>query len=434
MRNNKRRVVITGIGIIGPLGLTTDQFWKNCLSSTSAVTPIPSHWYDYSNFESGIWAPLPSFNISDLGITRKESLQLDLNEQLALAATLQAIKNADISIVSNASKNGTLSLSNIESSRTGVIIGTGAGGITSLITAQAIHTGTPLNNYSGLNRFNPFVSSMMMPNACSSSIGIKFNLTGLNRTVCSACSSGTSAIGYAFKAIEQGDIDCAICGATEFLGDHFGAVFRSFDEAKTLVKGKDPASNSPFDLNRSGFLFSEGGAAILFLEDLAHALSRKSNILAEIIGFAERFDPFNMMFMEPNGKIIEEMIYDALDEADTHATQIDYINAHGTGTVVNDEIESMLIENIFGTSVWVNSTKSLTGHTLGACGAIEAAVTALSLHSGKIHPCHNLKTPLRNLNFPLKTICYPLEKAISESFAFGGHNSALVLNKYREQP
>lgn len=432
---NKRRVFITGIGMIGPLGENTKIFWQNCFNSFNVATPIPSHWNDYADYESGIWAPLPSINLATYGITRLDQIQLDICEQLAIASSLQALTDTGLSIKSSGAKKNTYTLSEINASRTGVIIGTGAGGITSLISAQASHFFSNQKSEIDrpIHRFNPFVASMMMPNACSSAVGARFCLTGLNRTVCSACSSGTTALGYAFKAIQQGIIDCALSGATEYLGDQFGGIFRSFDSAKTLLKGNDNSSNCPFDMKRNGFLFSEGGAAVLFLEEASHALSRNAPVIAEIIGFAERFDPYGSMTLEPQGHLIEEMLYEALDDAKVNSSEIDYINAHGTGTIVNDEVESMIIEKIFGNKVLVNSSKSLTGHTIGACGAIEAAITALSLNRSKIHPCLNLINPIRPLNFPRKTVSLPIKFALSESFAFGGHNSVLVFKRYTKE-
>ena len=429
---SRRRVVVTGIGLIGPAGATTRHFWQNCLNSSTCARPVPEQWLAYATYASQIWAPLPEISFSEYGFTKTDLLQLDMVELLALAGSFQALRSAQISPQLRDSKKNIYVLSELDSSRTAVVIGTGAGGITSLITSQASHFMVPKHQSTSPYRFNPFVVSMMMPNSCSSTIGIRFSLTGMNTTVCSACSSGTAAIGHAFRAIVDGKMDCALCGGAEYLGDEFGGVFRAFDSAGALVKGSSPDAYSPFDKDRNGFLFAQGGAGILFIEEEKHALERNAPILAELRGYAENFDPFSSMSMEPEGRRIEEMIQEALESSSLKPAQINYINAHGTGTIANDEIESAVIERIFGQHPWVNSSKSIVGHTLGACGGIEAGITVLSLHQKKIHPCKNLKKPVRALRFPSKAIETDLQYALSQSFAFGGHNAVLALNRYQQ--
>lgn len=451
MKNSAARdVVITGIGMITPLGNSTDSTWKNLLNLASCVKPIRDHWKSYSAYGSGIWAPLPEIDFGACGIGRKEKLQLDPVQLLGLAAVHQALTHAGFSFYTG--DKGKESVRDLDSSRTGVFMGTGSGGISSLISAQANHTFSPVKkNLEAItvpieeqldrikvigqlmqapSRYNPFVVSMMMPNAVSSSIGIRYGLTGHNETCCVACASGTAAVGHAYRAVKNGDLDCALSGGAEFLGDPYGGVFRSFDAAGTLVKGDTPQAHCPFDQNRSGFLFSEGGAAVLVLESLEHARSRKAEILAKITGYGEKFDPYSSMNMEPGGTCIEEMVRGVMDQAHISPSDVDYINSHGTGTVVNDEVEASVIERIFGTATHVNSTKSLLGHTLGACGAIEAAVAALSIIEGHVHGMPFLNTPVRNLNFIKKSGKLSVKRALSQSFAFGGHNAALLLERY----
>jgi 3-oxoacyl-[acyl-carrier-protein] synthase II len=272
---------------------------------------------------------------------------------------------------------------------------------------------------------------MSMPNTAAATLGIKYSLHGSNITVCNACAAGTTAIGRAYLAIRGGEADAALAGGVEYLRDDYGGIFRAFDAAKTLVDaGEDPSkANRPFDKARTGFLFAEGGAAILMMESLDHALARGARPLAEICSFAETFDAYSMMSPDPSGKHIELMLRAALTQAGITALDIDYINAHGTGTVVNDDIEARTIERIFGDKPLVNSTKSLIGHSVGASGAIEVAVTALSIQSQTTHICKNLENPILPLRFVREAKAYPIQKALTQSFAFGGHNAAVVLSR-----
>jgi 3-oxoacyl-[acyl-carrier-protein] synthase II len=251
-------------------------------------------------------------------------------------------------------------------------------------------------------------------------------------TYCVACASGTVSVGHAFRAVRDGQVDLAISGGSEYLKDEHGHIFRGFDVAGTLVRDcADPQSaNRPFDEKRSGFLFSQGGAAILVLEELEHALRRDAPVIAEIAGFAETFDAYSMMSLAPDGAQIERMIRASLADAALEANAVDYVNAHGTGTRNNDELESKVIERVFGTSVPVNSTKSLLGHTIGASGAFEALVTALTLRDGKTHVNKNLETACSELNYVRSTEVFDPAVGLSQSFAFGGHNAALVLRRY----
>jgi 3-oxoacyl-[acyl-carrier-protein] synthase II len=215
----------------------------------------------------------------------------------------------------------------------------------------------------------------------------------------------------------------------EYLGDDYGGIFRAFDSAATLVRGDSPYQHCPFDESRSGFLFSEGGAGALVLESRDHAEARGAPLIASIGGFSELFDPYSTMNMDPEGTRIEALERDLLSRCGVSPSMVDYINSHGTATVMNDQIQASVIERVFGDQVAVNSTKALTGHTLGACGAIEAAVTALSIYHQKTHGSPFLKNPIRPLNFVLNSGALRIRTAVSQSFAFGGHNAALLLEK-----
>jgi len=456
-----RRVVITGTGIISSIGLNTADFWNNCLAAKSNVTDIPEHWHKYADFNTKIWSPLPKVDFNDCNINRIEQKKLDKTTLLALGAALEALKNSKLSINQENEKNNTFRIKNIDPARTGVYLGTGIGGVSTLgecfanqmlsknhqELAQIIRSaeGQKNNNEDIIKRlnalkekmifpgrFNPFAVSMIMANSPASNIAIKYNLNGVNNTFCAACASGTVAIGNAFNSIKNDYHDMVISGGVEYFYDEYGALFYSFDVLKTLTQNTQDKekANRPFDRDRSGFLYSEGGCGIIILEELEHALKRNANIIAEIIGFAETCDGYNIMVLDGEKDNIPRMINSALKNSGITADKIDYINTHGTGTQVNDEIESKFIENMFGKKPLVNSTKSILGHTLGASGAIETAVTALSIKNKTTHISKNIDNPVRDLNFVLKPGSFDIKYALTQSFGFGGHNACLVLKEY----
>lgn len=440
MNNN---VVVTGMGVVSPIGSDVDSFWNACLNTESNIQEIPKQWNKYSDFRSGIWSPLPEIDFKSHGFSRIEIMQRDPVSLIALMATNQALAQAGIGLTPVNEKNRQFYLDGIKSEKAGVFIGTGIGGVKTFLENNACNmlkrstsalieqdiSPELLESYQFPQRFNPFVVSMLIPNTVSASIGIKYSLNGPNRAISQACSSGTSAIGSAYQAIKTGQVDFAICGGSEYLYDAYGSIYRGFDAARTLVNpGDDPdKANRPFDKDRSGFLYSQGGAGILILESESSAKKRGAKILAKIGGFAETFDAYSMMSLEPSGKNIKRMIRLAIDEANIQLSDVDYINTHGTSTTVNDEVESMVIDELFGQKPLINSSKSIIGHTIGASGAFECIVGVLSLVNQKTHPCKNLENPIRDLNYVMEDKASEINNVLSESFAFGGHNSALIL-------
>lgn len=452
-----RRVVVTGAGAVSAIGRGVDEFWRNCLDGKSAVAAIPPEWERYADLYSHIWSPLPELDPESLGVARAERLQFDPVTMLALGAAREAIECAGFPMTAAGERSRNFILSDVDSSRTGVYLGTGIGGAHTFLHNHTHHlhkrARETLVSYAGsrasdpdaerLNdviarlshgaRYNPFVVSMLMPNAPSAAVGIKFSLTGRNTTYCVACASGTVAVGRGFRAVQSGEVDVAITGGSEYLYDEHGHIFHGFDVAGTLVRdyAAPETANRPFDAKRSGFLFSQGGAASLVLEELEHAQKRGAPIMAEVIGFAESFDAHSMMSLAPGGEQIERMMRATLADAGLTPDAVDYVNAHGTGTRNNDEIEAAVIGRVFGKSVRVNSTKSLLGHTIGASGAFEALVTALTLRDGRTHVCKNLETPLADLSFVLDNGRFDPEVGMSQSFAFGGHNAAVLMRRFR---
>lgn len=419
----KRRVVITGGGVVSAIGMGVEAFWQSCLEGRSVVAAIPPAWLGYAELRSRLWSPLPEIDHEALGITRTERLQLDPFAMLALGASREALVNAGFDLVA-AQRTRALPIAGEDPARIGVFMGTGIGGAHTFLRNHSTHL-------SRGPRYHPFVVSMLMPNAASAVVANKFSMHGPNLTYCVACASGTVAVGHAYRAVRAGQVTLALTGGAEFLHDEHGHIFRGFDVAGTLVRGADPqTANRPFDEKRSGFLFSQGGAAVLVLEELEHALARRAPIMAELAGFAETFDAHSMMSLAPEGAQIERMIRASLADAGLEAGAVGYLNAHGTGTQNNDATEGEVIRRVFGNSVAVNSTKSLLGHTIGASGAFEALVTALTLRDGRTHINRNLEAPCCELNFVRDTGAFAPEVGVSQSFAFGGHNAALVLRRW----
>jgi 3-oxoacyl-[acyl-carrier-protein] synthase II len=455
---NNRRVVITGIGIIGAIGTDTDSFWENGLKGKSNVTKIPEHWFNYASFNSDIWSPLPEIDFSGNGITtRIEQKRLDKSSLISIKTASNALDDGQLQYNLYDKKRNSYLIDGIDNEKAGIFMGTGVGGINTVGDCCSYHLLSEQKNYlnelinqndadNELNRilrkvhdkiilpkrFNPFAVSMIMPNAVSANLGIKFNLNGINNTFSLSCASGTIAIGNAYKTIKSGEIDFTLAGGVEYVTDNYGAIFYGFDKIKALISQYDSIedANKPFDINRSGFLFSEGGGATLILEDLEHAKKRNAKIIAEILGYGETFDAHNIMMINPDGKNIKRMIETTLKKSNLTPGDIDYINTHGTGTELNDEVESKIIDDIFFNKPFINSTKSLIGHTLGASGAIEAAVTALSIKNKTSHICKNLEQPVRDLNFIRSVDELPIKKALTHSFGFGGHNACLILGEF----
>jgi len=447
-----RRVVVTGLGVISSFGDDPEGFWRDCLAGRGVAEPIPDAWRDYATFRSSVWAPitLPDFSTR---FSRVERAQHDPVTLLACAAAAQALDGAGIESRVADRRGNTLALDGVRAERCAVYVGTGVGGTHSFMENHAHHVlaragervrgiraeaddpalrnelDALLATMTHASRFNPFVVSMLMPNAPSAYLGIKYGLRGPNAACVQACASGTVAVGRAFEAIAAGRADCALAGGSEYLDDPRGSIFLGFDICRALCRDCDPpeAANRPFDVARSGFQFSQGGAAMLMLESAEHAAARGAQPLAEVAAFAESFDAHSMMNPEPQGLAMEAMLRELLAQGGIEAGDVDYVNAHGTGTQSNDACEAAVIGRVFGSRVAVNSTKSLLGHTIGASGAIEAAVTALSLRDQRLHPSRNLSEPIADLDFVTHAQARSLRFAVSQSFAFGGHNAALLM-------
>ncbi len=446
------RVFVTGLGVVSSVGSGVEDFWAGCKAGAAVAAEIPPHWNEYYRATSRVWAPLPEPDYSQAGLGKTDLLTLGKPAALAIVAAQQALEHAEVEVDRQQGRYPVAQLKGVVPPRAGIFVGTGLG------AAQA-----PFNNYyahllSGLKshletavasepslsllaelraglrehpRVNPLVICQTMPNAIAASLAIRFGIQGPSDTVCAACASGTIAIGKAFQAIRHGAVDFALAGGAEHLGDRAGGVFMGFDRLQTLAKPLRGigTENRPFDRERSGFLFSEGGAAVAILESEQSARRRGVRPLAEILGFAETTDAYSIAAIKDGANEIGTMIDIALADAGVPAHLIDYVNAHGTSTEINDAVEARIIERKFRPTTKVNSTKSILGHSIGAAGALEFVVTALSLRDQELHLSKNLDEPIANLDFCRATGPATLDYAFTHSFGFGGHNAGLVLRR-----
>lgn len=440
------------MGAVSAFGQGVDKLWTACLNGESRTEAIPECWGNYYKSASRVWSPLPNLDYASMGFSRSETLVLSPITMLSIAAADEAIVQAHIRNFLSPDSAASVGSAKTRHSRGGVFIGTGLTAAKTLFDNYRAHllgssrtflaqlaTAAPddeilaehVNSLQAHPRVNPLVIVQSMPNAVSAALGIRFGLRGPNETACFACASGTIAIGKAFDAIRRGEIDFAFAGGVEHLSDRAGGVFMGFDRLQTLARPfrEIGSENRPFDKVRSGFLFSEGGAALLLLESDAFASARGAAACAEVVGFGQSSDASSVVSMSSTDNAIEEMYAKALNSAAIDKEQIGYINAHGTSTEVNDAVEAQIIERYFGKAPKVNSTKSILGHTIGASGAFEAIVSIKSLMDQKVHGSRNLENAISDLNFCSNTEPLSFEYALSQSFAFGGHNAGLIFRR-----
>jgi 3-oxoacyl-[acyl-carrier-protein] synthase II len=446
----KQRVYVTGLGVVSTVGCDAKQFWQRLQTGSAHVEATPGHWRNFYSASSQIWSPLPDPQFADYGLSRTDRLLLSKAAQIGLVAATQAAASAKWEPSAVGASQGVGSPQVSGKKRAGVFVGTGLGGAPAPFDNYGAHllggfrqqlqarveadpedatAAALLSGLEGHPRVNPMVICQTMPNALAAQIAIRFGVQEHVETTCAACASGTIAIGKAFRAIQRGELDVALAGGIEHLGDRAGGVFMGFDRLNTLAKPfrEMGSENRPFDAERRGFLFSEGGAGIAFLESEASLHTRGGEPLAEVLGFAETNDAYSIAAISDEQNAIEPMFRQVLLDAGLKAGDIDYINAHGTGTQINDRVEGRILERMFGRRPWVNSTKSILGHTIGASGALEFVVAVLSLQHQAVHPCLNLEDPIVDLNFTLQGGAAPIQTVLTHSFGFGGHNAALVL-------
>ncbi|MFM9277358.1 beta-ketoacyl-ACP synthase II [Paenibacillus jiagnxiensis] len=409
----KQRVVITGMGVVTALGQDLNTLWDNLMAGKSGVSTVDS--FDVSEYPTKIAASIKDFNPEDY-MDRKDARKMDRFVQFAVAAGTMAMKDSGIEIGTNA-----------EAERVGVSIGSGIGG---LGTWEDQHN-TLLEK--GPKRVSPFFIPMMIANMGSGQLSITLGAKGPNTTPVTACATGSHAIGDSFRMIQRGDADVMVCGGAEATIRPTGmAGFCSMRAMSTRNDEPEKASR-PFDTGRDGFVMGEG-AGVLILESLEHAQKRGAHIYAEVIGYGLSGDAHHMTDPDPDGAA--RCMKMAIRDADISTEDVDYINAHGTSTPAGDKSETEAIKKALGEyayKVAVSSTKSMTGHLLGAAGGVEAVICGLALQNQTIPPTINLENqdPECDLDYvPNKPRKAELDVVMSNSFGFGGHNATVILKKY----
>ncbi|MFU0783899.1 MAG: beta-ketoacyl-ACP synthase II [Thermoanaerobacterium thermosaccharolyticum] len=407
------RVVITGIGAITPIGNSIDELWDSLINGRSGIDKVTR--FDVSSYPTKLAAEVKNFEPTEY-IDKKEAKRMDRFTQFALASAKMALIDSR------------LDLEKEDLDRIGVIYGSGIGGIETLENQQNIL------KEKGPGRVSPFFVPMMIADMAAGLISITFGLKGHNETIVNACASSTNAIGDAFKVIERGDADVIVTGGSEAAITPLAIA--GFCSMKAMSTNDDPKTACrPFDANRDGFIMGEGSATLI-LESLEHAIKRGAKIYCEIVGYGATADAYHITAPAPEGAGAARAMKLALKDADIIPEDIDYINAHGTSTEYNDKYETMAIKNVFGQHAYklkVSSTKSMTGHMLGASGAVEAVATVLAIKNGIVPPTINYETPDPECDLdyvPNKALEMEINYALSNSFGFGGHNATLVFKKY----
>jgi len=411
----KARVVITGIGMLTPIGNTTAATWNALIRAASGIKRITK--FDASAFSCRIAGEVIGFDPRTY-MSTKEVHRADPFMQFALAASLLAVEDAKLVITRSSSL------------RTGVLVGSGRGG------AATTETNLRALQKKGPKAVSPFFTPMSLVNMASGFISMKLGTTGPCLDISSACATGTHAIGEAMKIIQRGAADIMIAGGAE--ASITPLVLAGFCQAKALSRRNDEPvfASRPFDRNRDGFVLAEG-AGVVILEELVHAHRRGAKIYAELVGYGLSSDAYHYTRPDPEGDGSARAMQLALSDAGMRPDDIDYINAHGTSTVPNDIIETKAIKKAFGQHAWnlaVSSSKSMLGHMLGAAGAVEAAITALALSEGIVPPTANLDQPdpACDLDYvPNQSRIQPLRAALSNSLGFGGMNAAIILKRYQ---
>jgi len=416
MSNTNHRVVITGMGMLTPLGLDTASTWQGLIAGKSGIDCITQ--FDASNYETKIAGEIKGFDpIAFMSI--KEAKRMDRFAQLAVVAAKQALTQSGLTIhASNANYIG-------------VIIGSGVGGLNTLFEQARVLI------EKGPDRLSPFTVPMMIADMAAAQVSISLGVKGPNFCTMSACSSGADAIGVAFEMIRHGDAPVMFAGGTESAINPIGIAGFSALKALSTRNDSPQTASRPFDASRDGFIMSEG-AAVLLLESLENARTRGAHIIGEIISYGSSADAYHMTQPTESGEGGVRFMRRALERAGLKPEDIDYVNAHGTSTQLNDKMETCAIKGVFGQyacKIPISSTKSMTGHLIGAAGALEAAICALVLNKGIIPPTINLTHPDPNCDLdyvPNKARKVRVEVALSNSFGFGGHNSTLILGRYSE--
>ena len=404
------RVFVTGYGAVTPVGLTSKNTWDNLCEGVSGVDHITT--FDTEGYETTFAAEVTDFD-PDQYVGRKQARRMDRFVQLAAASSLEALEHSGIQVTPS------------NSNRISVMISSGIGGIITLSSQIGV-----LDNR-GPSRVSPFLVPMMLPDMASGQVSILIGAKGANYSTVSACASGTDSIGMAFEAIRRGDVDVVIAGAAEAAICPVGIA--GFNACQALSKRNDDprTASRPFDTGRDGFVLGEG-AGVLIVENQSSMEKRGGTPIAELVGYGSTADAYHITQPGPEGEGGARAMNKALSQAEMQPEEIDYINAHGTSTPLNDKFETMAMKTVFGEYAYqvnISSTKSMTGHLLGASGALEAVVSVMAIENDTIPPTINLEQPDPecDLNYtPNKKLAKRINTSMNNSFGFGGHNASLI--------
>ena len=410
---NKRRVVVTGVGAVTPLGNDVETTWKGIIEGKSGIGPLTR--VNADEYPAKVAAELKDFN-PEVFMDRKEARKMDRFTQYAVASALMAVKDADLTINEE------------NSERVGVWIGSGIGGMETF--EQQYET----FQKRGYKRVSPFFVPMLIPDMATGQVSITLGARGFNSCTVTACATGTNSIGDAFKVIQRGDADVMVTGGAEAPITKMSVA--GFCANTALSTNPDPQTASrPFDKNRDGFVMGEG-AGIIILEELEYALARGAKIYAEIVGYGATGDAYHITAPAPGGEGGARAMKMAINDGGLQPQDIDYINAHGTSTEYNDKFETLAVKEVFGEHAYnlaLSSTKSMTGHLLGAAGGVEAIFTVLAMRDSILPPTINYETPDPECDLDYvvnKARSQEIKAAMSNSLGFGGHNATIVFKKY----
>ncbi|MBL4952385.1 beta-ketoacyl-ACP synthase II [Neobacillus sp. OS1-32] len=409
----KRRVVVTGVGAVTPLGNDVETTWKGILAGKSGVGPLTR--VNADEYPAKVAAEVKDFN-PELFMEKKDARKMDRFTQFAVASAIMAVKDA------------TLTINEENAHRVGVWIGSGIGGM------ETFEQQFEIFQKRGYKRVSPFFVPMLIPDMATGQVSITLGAKGFNSCTVTACATGTNSIGDAFKVIQRGDADVMITGGAEAPITRMSVA--GFCANTALSTNPDPQTASrPFDKNRDGFVIGEG-AGIVVLEELEHALARGAKIYAEIVGYGATGDAYHITAPAPNGEGGARAMRMAITDSGLNPEDIDYINAHGTSTEYNDKFETLAVKEVLGDHAYkvaMSSTKSMTGHLLGAAGGVEAIFTVLAMKDGILPPTINYQTPDPDCDLDYVTNAArpkEIKAAMSNSLGFGGHNATIVFKKY----
>jgi len=413
---SNRRVVITGIGALTPIGKGAPEFWNGLVSGKNGVRPIEH--FDTENFPTKFAAQIDNFNAKE-HLDAKAARRMDRFCQYAMIAAEEAVMDSGVD------------LENLDKDRVGVIVGSGIGGM------DTFHRQVQSYSDRGPRAVSPFFIPMLIPDIAAGQISIRYGFRGPNFCVVSACATGSHSIGLAYDSIRQGTSDYAVCGGAEAPIIEMGVAGFNAMRAMSTRNDSPETASRPFDKTRDGFVLGEG-SGIMFLEEYESAKKRGARIYAEVTGYGFSADAYHITAPDPDGNGVIIAMKEALKSANIKAEDVDHINMHGTSTPLGDIAETNSIKKVFGDHAYninLNSTKSMTGHMLGAAGAAESIATVLAIYHGIIPPTINYETPDPecDLNYTVnKSVVRDVRYAINNAFGFGGHNTSLVFKKFEE--